>query len=61
MDVDPAGGDQLAIGVDLAFAGAGFATDLRDAIAIDGNVAGEAFRARAVDDRAAPDDDIMHQ
>ena len=34
---------------------------LSDAIAIDGNVAGEAFRARAVDDCAASDDDIMHR
>jgi hypothetical protein len=61
VNVDPPRRDELPVCVDLALGRTGLAADLSDAVAIDGNVAGEAFRAFAVDDRAAPDDDIMHR
>ena len=60
MDIDPARGDKLAVGDDLTLAGTRLAADLGDPVAIDGDIAGVGTFARAVDDRAAPNDDIMH-
>ena len=58
VDVDEAGGDDLAGGVDLAPGGAADLADLDDAVAVDRDVALEGRRARAVDDGAATNNQI---
>ena len=60
VDIDPAGGDEEAVGVDLAPARPGLAADLRQAVAIDRHIAGDRVGASAVEDGAAANDDIVH-
>ena len=60
VDIDEAGRHQRAVRVDLAPAGPGPAAGLRDAPALDRNVAGEGFAPGSVDDRAAANDQIVH-
>ena len=60
VDIDPAGGDEKAVGVDLALTWPGLAADLGQAIAIDRNVAGDGFGAGAVQNGAAANDDVVH-
>ena len=60
VDVDPAGSDEEAVRVDLAFARRRLAADLRDAIAVKRDVARELGRAGAVEDRPAANDDVVH-
>ena len=60
MDIDEAGRHQRAGRVDLAPARPGPAAGLGDAPAIDRDIAGEGLASRAVDDRAAANDQIVH-
>ena len=60
VHIDPSGRDDPAVGPDFAPARTGLAADLGDPVAIDGDVALESRRSRAVDDSAAPDDDVVH-
>ena len=60
VDIDPARRDQPSLGLDLAPAGTGLTADLDDPVAGERNVALEGGRAGAVDDGAAPDDDVVH-
>ena len=59
VDIDKAGGDDLAAGVDLLPARAAHLADNADAVAIDGDIADIRFAASAIDDGAATDDQIM--
>jgi hypothetical protein len=61
VDVDEPGRDQGAVGVDLLAGRAGDTADLGDAPAGDGDVRGPGGVPRPVDDRAAPDDQIVHR
>ena len=60
VDIDEAGRHQRAGRVDLAPAGPGLAAGLGDAPAIDRDIAGEGIASRAVEDRAAANDQIVH-
>ena len=60
VHIDPARRDDPPVGLHLAPAGTGLAADLDDAVAVDGDVALRRRRARAVNDTAAPDDDVVH-
>src|SRR5262249_56453735 len=60
VDVDPAGRDDQPARVDLATALAGDVPGGGDAIAVDRDVAGARRRARAVDDGAPAQDEIVH-
>src|SRR4051812_23322925 len=60
MRIDPAGRDQQSVRADFAPARPRLAADLADAVAVDGEVTGEAWTAGAVDDGAAADDGVMH-
>ena len=60
VHVDPARGDQPAVGLDLALARTGLAADLDDLVAGEGDVAGEGRCAGAIDDGAAANDDVVH-
>ncbi|MBA7468283.1 hypothetical protein ES707_03526 [subsurface metagenome] len=60
VHVDPAGGHHQAGGIDVAFGGAELAADRCDLAAFDGDVASEGGFARAVDDGAAANDDVVH-
>ena len=44
VDIDPAGGDKLAVGLDVPLGRPGLAADLREPVAIDRDVAGEGSR-----------------
>ena len=59
VDIDVAGGDEVAGGVDLLRAGAVDLADGGDAAIGDGEVAGIAGRTGAVDDAAVADDEIV--
>src|SRR5262249_18499447 len=59
VDVDEAGSDDGALGVDGARGAAGHVADRRDATVAHGDVAAPARRARAVDQRAAADQEIV--
>jgi hypothetical protein len=61
VDVDPAGGDDMACGVDVAPCRSGLAADRDDLVAVDGDVAGERRTAGAVHDCPAADDQVMHR
>ncbi len=60
VHVDPARRDDPAVGLDLAPARPCLAADLDDPVALNGHVAGESRRSRAVDDAAAANDQIVH-
>jgi hypothetical protein len=60
VDVDPAGSDKGAVGLDRALGRAGGAADLRQDAVVDGDVARRRRRARPVDDAPALDDHIVH-
>src|SRR6186713_2026101 len=60
VHIDPARRDQPAVGLDLAPTGTGLAADLDDLVAVDGDVAVRSGRSCAVNDGAAPDDDVVH-
>jgi hypothetical protein len=59
VDIDPAGGDEQAVRVDLALARPGLAADRRDLAAVDRDIAGERLAASAVEDAAAANDDVV--
>ncbi len=59
MDVDEAGRDEQSVGVDRALGARVEATDLGDEAAVDRDVGGTRRRARAVDDRAPADDQLV--
>ncbi len=61
VDVDPAGCHQVSLGVDLAPGGAHVCSHRADAIAVDRDVALARRRARAVDEQASPDHQIVHR
>ena len=61
VDIDPARRNQQPVGLDHAPRRPGFAADRDDPVAIDGDIAGKARRAGAVDDGAVPDDDVVHR
>ncbi len=60
MHVHPAWRHQAAIGLHFPAAGAGLAAHLGQAVAVDGDVAGEGGGAGTIDNGAAADDQIMH-
>ena len=60
VDVDPARGDELAGGIDLALAGAHVVADGGDAVAVDADVGGELGHTGAVEDAAVADADLVH-
>jgi hypothetical protein len=60
VDVDPAGRDDAARGVDLATRRTGRAADLRQSIAVDRDVARTRGGATAVHDRSTTDHEVMH-
>jgi hypothetical protein len=60
VDVDPAGRNQEARGVDLAPGRSSFATDRGDPTAPDRHVAPEGRPAGPIDDGAAANDDVVH-
>ena len=59
VDVDEAGGDEQAVGVDGARRGALDRADLGDDAVADGHVGRAGLGARAVDDGAAADDQVV--
>ena len=62
LDVDEAGGDDLAGGVDCRRAAGGKLADRPDAAGLDGDIGHPPGRARAVDHGAAADDDgVSHR
>ena len=61
VDIDPARGQQQAVGVNLPPGGAGDAADIRDAVALHRHVRREARTPRAINDGRAPDHQIMHR
>jgi hypothetical protein len=61
VHVDPAGGDQQSVGIDLALARPGLAADRGDAAIVDGDIAAERRLAAAVDDLAATDHGVVHR
>src|SRR3546814_4391921 len=60
MDVDEAGGDDPAARVDLFAPGGQVRADRDDAVAVDRDIRRERLAARAVDDRAAANHQIIH-
>ncbi len=61
VHVDDAGGDEKAVGVDrLLGGGAVQGADFGDGAVVDRDVGGAGRGPRAVDDRAAPDDQVVH-
>src|SRR5258708_40203310 len=60
VDVDPARGDELPVGLDLAPPRASLAADRGDLAAVDRDVAGEAGLAGAVENGAPANHDVMH-
>ncbi len=58
VDVDKAGGDEVACRIDLFGGVAGHRTDLRDQPACDGDVAGKAVVPGAIDDGAVANDQV---
>ena len=60
VDIDPAGCDQQSVGRDLAPRRPRLAADRGNAPAINCNVAAKGRPAGPVDDRAAPNDDVVH-
>ena len=61
VDVDEAGRDEQAVGVDRALGGAADLADLGDDTAVDRDVGGARRRTGAVDDRAAADDRVVRR
>ena len=61
VDVDEAGGDQQAVGIELAPAGAVHPAHLRDELTVDGHVGGPPRSARAVDHRSPADDQVVRR
>ena len=60
MDVDKAGGDEEAVGVELLASLGNVGADLGDCLVVDGDVSGESWLAGAVDDCAGADDEVVH-
>ena len=60
MDVNKAGGDNFAAGIDLFAALRRNAADRSNQPAVDGDIACETGFARTIDNRAAANDQIMH-
>jgi len=60
VHIDPARCDDPAFGLHLAPAWTCLAADLNDPVAVDGDVALRRRRARAVNDAAAANDDVVH-
>ena len=60
VDVDKAGRDDQPLGVNLLAPRSGNGAHGRDAATIDGDIAGEAWIAAAINDGAAADHEIMH-
>ncbi len=60
VHVDESRRDEATIGVELAGAALGHRADRDDPIAVDGHVRGSRRRARAVDERAVPDHEVVH-
>jgi hypothetical protein len=60
MDVDPAGRDQQAVGMDRLACRGRDPPDLGDAAVLNGDIGDERSSAAAVDDSAAPDDPVVH-
>ena len=62
VDVDPARGDDVSLGIDLAARRAGnLRGHLGDHPVLERHVANERLAARAIDDPAATNDHVMHQ
>ncbi len=61
VDVDPAGGDEMAGGVDVAPGRAGLAADRDDPVTVDRHVADKGRTASSVHDGPAADDNVMHR
>ena len=59
VDIDEAGGDESALGVDLFAGRAVDLADRRDTPVLDREVADEGLAAIAVDDQALADDQII--
>ena len=59
VDIDPAGGNDLAIRIDFARGIAAHGADGGDQPVLDGNVAGKARGTGAVNDRAIADDQVI--
>ena len=60
VHIDPPRRDDPPVGLHLAPGRTCLPADLDDPVAIDGDVPGARRRSRAVDDTAAPDDDVVH-
>ena len=60
MDVDPAGRDQHALGIEFAACGSGDRAHFDDTLPLNGDIALERRTARAVDNRAVANDQIVH-
>jgi hypothetical protein len=60
MRVDPSRRDHQTSGIDLALTGSGLAANLGYAIAVQSEVAGEAWSASTVYDGAAANDRAVH-
>src|SRR5262249_28532770 len=60
MHIDPAGGDDLAFGIDVAVCRTGFAADFGYPVAVDGDITSEGLLAGAINDGAAADDGVVH-
>jgi hypothetical protein len=61
VDVDPAGCDNEAVGVELAVAALGDTADLGDAAAVHRHVGGDRRRAGAVHDGPPTDHELVHR
>jgi hypothetical protein len=60
MGVDKTGGNDSAVGIDLAVPSANVTTDVDDGLAIDGNIAGGCRGSGAVNDLTVANDEIVH-
>jgi hypothetical protein len=60
MDIDPAGRNQQAAGIEVAARGSGFASHAYDFAAFNRDIAGEDGCPRAVNNRAVANHQIMH-
>jgi hypothetical protein len=60
MDIDPAGGDEQTVRLDLAFGCAGLAADRGQPATVDRDVAGKGLAASAIQDRSAANHGVMH-
>ena len=60
VHIDPPRRDDPPVGLDLAPGRTCLAADLDDPVAVDSDVARARRRSRAVNDTAAPDDDVVH-